>query len=159
MTNKFVNCILRGMRAVQVIDRPRDSALLAAPVRQRILEALREPASASGAARRLGLTRQVATYHFRQLEDAGFLTLGVSGAAAGTLLPAKRELHRPNGVVGIRRAPPEGPLLERLRRLARRWPTGRPAEGCGAAGAPRPSPPAWTSASARPRSAPLSPKI
>lgn len=63
------------MRAVQVIDRPREAALLAAPVRQRILEALAEPGSASGVAKRLGLTRQVATYHFRQLEDAGFLTL------------------------------------------------------------------------------------
>lgn len=63
------------MRAVQVIDRPREAALLAAPVRQRILEALSEPGSASGVAKRLGLTRQVATYHFRQLEGAGFLTL------------------------------------------------------------------------------------
>jgi len=63
------------MRTVQVIDRPRDSALLAAPVRQRILEALAEPGSASGIAKRLGLTRQVAGYHFRQLEQAGFLRL------------------------------------------------------------------------------------
>lgn len=63
------------MRAVQVIDRARDSALLAAPVRQRILEALAEPGSASSVARRLGLTRQVATYHFRQLERAGFVHL------------------------------------------------------------------------------------
>lgn len=63
------------MRAVQVIERPREAALLAAPVRQRILEALADPGSASGVARRLGLTRQVATYHFRQLEQAGFLTL------------------------------------------------------------------------------------
>ncbi len=61
------------MKAVQVIDRPREAALLAAPVRQRILEELAQPGSASSVARRLGLTRQAAGYHVRQLADAGFL--------------------------------------------------------------------------------------
>lgn len=63
------------MKAVQVIDRPREAALLAAPVRQRILEMLAEPGSASSVARRLGITRQSAGYHVHQLERAGFLAL------------------------------------------------------------------------------------
>ncbi|HEX8255242.1 MAG TPA: helix-turn-helix domain-containing protein [Thermoanaerobaculia bacterium] len=43
------------------------------PMRLRILDALREPASASGVARQLGLPRQKVNYHLRELEKAGFL--------------------------------------------------------------------------------------
>lgn len=63
------------MSTVRVVDDPRHAALLAAPVRQRILEALAEPGSATTVARTLGLTRQQVAYHVRQLEDAGYVEL------------------------------------------------------------------------------------
>lgn len=63
------------MSTVRVVDDPRHAALLAAPVRQRILESLAEPGSATTVARALGLTRQQVAYHVRQLEDAGYVEL------------------------------------------------------------------------------------
>jgi DNA-binding transcriptional ArsR family regulator len=63
------------MSTVQLVHDPRHAALLAAPVRQRILEALEEPGSATTVAQALGLTRQLAAYHVRQLEAAGYLEL------------------------------------------------------------------------------------
>jgi DNA-binding transcriptional ArsR family regulator len=42
-------------------------------MRMRILDALREPGSASTVARTLGLPRQKVNYHLRELEKAGFL--------------------------------------------------------------------------------------
>jgi DNA-binding transcriptional ArsR family regulator len=52
----------------------RASALLH-PMRMRILDALREPGSASTVARRLEMPRQKVNYHLRELEKAGFLEL------------------------------------------------------------------------------------
>src|SRR5262245_61394137 len=49
--------------------------MLAAPLRQRILEALAEPGSASTMAKSLGLPRQKVAYHVRQLEEHGFVEL------------------------------------------------------------------------------------
>lgn len=43
------------------------------PMRMRILDALREPSSASAVARQLGLARQKVNYHLRELEKAGFI--------------------------------------------------------------------------------------
>jgi len=63
------------MPAVQVVRNPKHAAMLAAPVRQRILEALAEPGSASTVARALGLTRQLAAYHVHQLEESGYVKL------------------------------------------------------------------------------------
>ena len=63
------------MATVQVIEDPRQAALLTAPLRQRILEALEEPGSASTLARTLGIARQLAAYHVRQLEQHGFVEL------------------------------------------------------------------------------------
>lgn len=63
------------MATAQLVRDPRHAALLAAPVRQRILEALDEPASASALAQRLGLARQLVAYHTRQLEAHGFVEL------------------------------------------------------------------------------------
>lgn len=63
------------MAAVRLVDNPRDAAMLAAPIRQRILEALEEPGSASAVARKLGIARQLAAYHVRQLEQHGFVEL------------------------------------------------------------------------------------
>jgi DNA-binding transcriptional ArsR family regulator len=63
------------MATVQVVNDPRHAAMLAAPVRQRILEALEEPGSATTIARALGMTRQLVAYHVRQLETHGFVEL------------------------------------------------------------------------------------
>jgi len=62
-------------RGCDVIQDPRRAALVAAPLRQGILAALEKPGSATGVARKLGLTRQVVGYHFRELEKHGFLEL------------------------------------------------------------------------------------
>jgi DNA-binding transcriptional ArsR family regulator len=45
------------------------------PTRLRILQALAQPDSAAGLARRLGEPRQRLGYHLRQLEDAGLVAL------------------------------------------------------------------------------------
>jgi len=63
------------MSTVQVVNDPRHAAILAAPVRQRILDALAEPGSATTIAKSLGLARQLVAYHVRQLESHGFVEL------------------------------------------------------------------------------------
>lgn len=63
------------MATVQVVNDPRHAAMLAAPVRQRILAALEEPGSATTIARTLGVARQLVAYHVRQLEAHGFVEL------------------------------------------------------------------------------------
>lgn len=63
------------MSTIRVVRKPADMAVLAAPVRRRILEALDEPGSASTVAKRLGLPRQNVAYHVRQLEEHGYLRL------------------------------------------------------------------------------------
>jgi DNA-binding transcriptional ArsR family regulator len=55
-----------------VAEMPRAAALLH-PLRLRILDALREPDSAAGLARRLHLPRQKVNYHVRELARARFL--------------------------------------------------------------------------------------
>jgi DNA-binding transcriptional ArsR family regulator len=55
-----------------VSEMPRAAALLH-PLRLRILDALREPDSAAGLARRLRLPRQKVNYHVRELARAHFL--------------------------------------------------------------------------------------
>jgi len=55
-----------------VAEMPRATALLH-PLRLRILEALREPDSAAGLARRLRLPRQKVNYHVRELARTHFL--------------------------------------------------------------------------------------
>jgi DNA-binding transcriptional ArsR family regulator len=61
--------------ALALVDAP--DALRAAlpPLRRRLLERLREPASAVAVAGELGLPRQRVNYHLRTLEAAGFLEL------------------------------------------------------------------------------------
>jgi DNA-binding transcriptional ArsR family regulator len=63
------------MAATQVVRDPRHAALLAAPIRQRILKALDEPGSASTVAAALGLARQKVAYHVKQLEVHGYVRL------------------------------------------------------------------------------------
>lgn len=63
---------MRGSAIEIVRDDARASALLH-PLRRRILEALREPDSAAGLARRFHLPRQKVNYHVRELAKARFL--------------------------------------------------------------------------------------
>ena len=59
---------------VAVVDRDQSASALLDPTRRRILEALQQPASASGIASSLGLSRQLVNYHVRALERAGLLS-------------------------------------------------------------------------------------
>ena len=61
------------MTRVEVLDDPETVAALAHPLRVQILDALREPDSAAGAARKIGETRQKVNYHVQALVDAGLL--------------------------------------------------------------------------------------
>lgn len=81
-----------------VSDRERAEVLLH-PLRLRILESARRPASAAGLARRLGMKPQKVNYHVRRLSDHGFLrkveerragnvTETVYGASAGSYVLA-----------------------------------------------------------------------
>ncbi len=60
-------------QALSLIDEPAAAAVLLEPSRLRILERLREPDSAAGVARALGLPRQRVGYHVRELEKGGLL--------------------------------------------------------------------------------------
>jgi DNA-binding transcriptional ArsR family regulator len=62
-------------RPLDVIRRRETAATLLQPLRGEILEGLREPESASGLARRLGLPRQKVNYHLRELEKEGLVEL------------------------------------------------------------------------------------
>ena len=73
LTNNFIKTNHTVM-SIKVIRSPRAaSAILAHPMRPRILAIAREPASASQLARELGQPRQRVNYHVRQLANAGLL--------------------------------------------------------------------------------------
>lgn len=59
--------------ALDLVDATERTSALLHPMRLRILDALREPGSATTVARQLGTTRQKVNYHLRELEKAGFL--------------------------------------------------------------------------------------
>ena len=61
--------------ALQVVNDPRQAATLLDPERRALLENLDPPDSASGLARRLGLSRQIVNYHLKELEKAGLIGL------------------------------------------------------------------------------------
>jgi DNA-binding transcriptional ArsR family regulator len=63
----------RSVQPVHTIDDPDALQAVAHPLRIRILDALREPDSAAGVARRLGEARQKVNYHIKELERAGLL--------------------------------------------------------------------------------------
>ena len=74
MTTNIVKTILAVMSTVQTVRSPQKAAaILAHPLRPRILASSREPVSASDLARQLGQPRQRVNYHVRQLARAGFL--------------------------------------------------------------------------------------
>jgi DNA-binding transcriptional ArsR family regulator len=60
-------------RRVAVLDDPDRVAAMAHPLRVAILEAMREPNSATGVARTLSETRQKTNYHVKALLDAGLI--------------------------------------------------------------------------------------
>lgn len=64
----------RGPAALAVLDDPRRMAAVLPPLRRQILESLDQADSATGVARRLGLSRQKVNYHLRRLEAAGLVT-------------------------------------------------------------------------------------
>ncbi len=59
--------------AVKLVDEPQGLQALSHPVRVRVLEALREPASAAAVARDIGQPRQNINYHVKELERAGLV--------------------------------------------------------------------------------------
>lgn len=61
--------------SLRVLEDPRRVRAALTPLRLRLLHELREPASASGLAGRLGTTRQRLAYHLRVLEDQGLVRL------------------------------------------------------------------------------------
>src|SRR5580765_154950 len=61
------------MQAVGTIGDPDALQALSHPLRIRILDALRDPDSAAGVARRLGAARQKVNYHLKELERAGLV--------------------------------------------------------------------------------------
>jgi len=61
--------------ALLVIEDPSQAASVLNPIRLRLLNELLEPDSAAGLARRLKLPRQAVTYHVRQLEADGLVSL------------------------------------------------------------------------------------
>jgi len=58
---------------VEVLTDADRVAALAHPIRIAILDAMREPSSATGVARGIGETRQKTNYHVKALLDAGLL--------------------------------------------------------------------------------------
>ena len=63
------------MQEIAVIAEPEAARSALDPVRARLLAALAEPASASSAAKIVGLSRQKANYHLRELEQHGLVEL------------------------------------------------------------------------------------
>ncbi len=61
--------------AMQFVEDPMTLLAALTPLRRRLLAQLAEPASATEAATRLGLSRQQANYHVRVLERAGLVEL------------------------------------------------------------------------------------
>jgi DNA-binding transcriptional ArsR family regulator len=61
--------------ALEIIEDPGQAASVLNPIRLQLLNELAEPDSAAGLARRLKLPRQAVTYHVRQLEADGLVTL------------------------------------------------------------------------------------
>ncbi len=58
---------------IAMISQPQQAAALMDPIRIRILELLKEPGTAAGVSRSLGMGRQRTTYHVKTLEKAGLL--------------------------------------------------------------------------------------
>lgn len=81
LTKIFVKSILirtmteTASAQVSVLSDAGRLAAVLAPIRRQVLENLKTPDSASGLARKIGLSRQKINYHLRELERAGFVEL------------------------------------------------------------------------------------
>lgn len=64
---------MKNPRSVHLIEDANTAASVMNPLRRSILEALREPDSAAGVARRLDVPRQKLNYHIRKLEADGLV--------------------------------------------------------------------------------------
>lgn len=73
LTNNLVWTTLLVVKPVVTVTRIEALQTLAHPLRVRILEALREPASAAAIARQIGQPRQKVNYHLKELERAGLV--------------------------------------------------------------------------------------
>jgi DNA-binding transcriptional ArsR family regulator len=62
-------------RMLRYVEEPEKVRLALSPIRRRLLELLREPASATRLAAALDLPRQRVNYHLRELEKAGLVEL------------------------------------------------------------------------------------
>ena len=60
--------------ALEVIEDADRATSILDPIRRRLLDELATPDSAAGLARRLGMARQMVTYHVRQLEAEGLVS-------------------------------------------------------------------------------------
>ena len=99
-----------GRSSLALVDAPEALRAALPPLRRRLLDRLREPASAVVVAGEFGLPRQQVNYHQRTLEAAGFLELVETRA---------RRLERPQVVVDLLARQPEFPgHHDRGRRLA-----------------------------------------
>jgi DNA-binding transcriptional ArsR family regulator len=83
LTRNSVNGSFDGMRDVEVIADPAAAAAALDPVRATLLAELREPASASTLASRLGVPRQRLNYHLRLLEQHGLVEVAGTRAWGG----------------------------------------------------------------------------
>lgn len=61
--------------AIELLDQEGQVKAALAPIRRRLLELLRQPASATELAKQTGLSRQKLNYHLRVLERAGLVEL------------------------------------------------------------------------------------
>lgn len=77
-----------NIAACQSIDLPQHAVVLLDPLKQRMLELLREPRSASEVAQELGKPRQRIGYHMRQLEQAKLIR-SVQATRKGNCLEKK----------------------------------------------------------------------
>jgi DNA-binding transcriptional ArsR family regulator len=75
LTKKIVGARLSNVFDVAVIDDPAAAEASLDPIRARLLAELAAPGSATTLAARLGLTRQKANYHLRELERHGLVEL------------------------------------------------------------------------------------
>ena len=85
MTNTFVQWQTwrHGPLVLALVDAPEALRAALPPLRRRLLDRLREPASAVVVAGEFGLPRQQVNYHLRTLEAAGFLELVETRARRG----------------------------------------------------------------------------
>jgi DNA-binding transcriptional ArsR family regulator len=65
----------QAIRAMQVVERGEDAAVLLEPTRLKLMGELREPTSAAELARKTGEPRQRINYHLKELERVGLVKL------------------------------------------------------------------------------------